>query len=174
MDAYGDEPGMGGGLPMIYNLVYCSRATAGVDDAVVSEIIASSRRHNPARGITGMLVFGGGIFFQWLEGPHASVAELMEQLRADPRHEAIVLLSEDCESRERVFPDWDMELVESADIRAVLLDALETVKGETNAATLRLHLAHLDAGDLTGGAAPESQALPRAHAAQDAAGPDPS
>ena len=68
MDAYGDEPGMGGGLPMIYNLVYCSRATAGVDDAVVSEIIASSRRHNPARGITGMLVFGGGIFFQWLEG----------------------------------------------------------------------------------------------------------
>ena len=150
MDAYGDEPGLGRGLPMIYNLVYCSRAAAGVDDGVVAEIIASARRHNPARGITGMLVFGGGIFFQWLEGPRASVAELMDRLRADTRHEAIVLLSEDSESRERVFPDWDMELVEPTDIRSVLLDALQTTKSEANAATLRLHLAHLDAGDLTG------------------------
>ena len=150
LDVYGDEPGMGTGLPIIYNLVYCSRAAAGVDDQAVTEIIASARRHNPARGITGMLVFGGGIFFQWLEGPRASVAELMEQLRADTRHESIVLLSEDSESRERVFPDWDMELVEPTDIRSVLLDALQTTKSEANAATLRLHLAHLDAGDLTG------------------------
>ena len=137
-------------MPMIYNLVYCSRAAVAVDDAVVAEIIASARRHNPARGITGMLVFGGGIFFQWLEGPHASVAELMEELRTDKRHESIVLLSEDSESRERVFPDWDMELVEPADIRDVLLDALQAAKSESSAATLRLHLAHLEAGDLTG------------------------
>ncbi len=150
MDAYGDEPGQGRGLPMIYNLVYCSRAAVGVDDAVVAEIIASARRNNPARGITGMLVFGGGIFFQWLEGPQASVAELMEQLRTDTRHESIVLLSEDSEARERVFPDWDMELVEPTDIREVLLDALQSARSESNAATLRLHLAHLETGDLTG------------------------
>ncbi len=151
MSPYGDEPGPGRGLPLLYNLVYCSRATSGVDDAAVSQIIASARRHNPRRGITGMLVFGGGIFFQWLEGPRGGIAELMAQLRSDTRHEAIVLLSEDEEPRERLFPDWDMELVDPSDIRNVLIDALDTARSENAAATLRLHLAHLDAGDLTGG-----------------------
>lgn len=153
MDGYGDEPRPGRGLPLMYNLVYCSRAAADVDDTAVSQIIAAARRHNPRRGITGMLVFGGGIFFQWLEGPRASIAELMEELRADARHDAIVLLSEDEESRERLFPDWDMELVDPSDIRNVLLDALASARSEATAATLRMHLAHLESGELIGGAA---------------------
>ena len=151
MGGYGDEPGAGRGLPMMYNLVYCSRAASGVDDSAVSRIIASARRHNPRRGITGMLVFGGGIFFQWLEGPRAGIDELMSELRADARHDGIVLLSEDEESRERLFPDWDMELVDPSDIRNVLLDALASARSESTTATLRRHLAHLDAGDLTAG-----------------------
>lgn len=61
-----DEPVAGHNYPLLYNVVYCSRATPGVDDAAVAKIIATSRRWNPAQGITGMLVFGSGIFFQWL------------------------------------------------------------------------------------------------------------
>jgi hypothetical protein len=147
---YGDEPGSGPREPLLYSLVYCSRAAAGVDDAEVARIIASARSHNPRKEITGMLVFGGGLFFQWLEGPRKSIAELMERLRRDARHDTIVLLSEDEEPRERLFPQWDMELVEPADIRDVLLDALETVENETSAAALRLHLANLDSGALMG------------------------
>ena len=78
---HGDEPLSGHAFPLLYNLVYCSRATAGVDDAAVDRIIASSRRHNPARGITGLLVYGGGIFFQWLEGPRDNITELMATLK---------------------------------------------------------------------------------------------
>ena len=140
-----DEPGFGHRLPLLLNVVYCSRAAADIDAASVDRIIATSRRNNPRWGITGMLVFGEGIFFQWLEGPRASIVRLMELLRSDVRHEQIVMLSEVEESRERLFPQWDMELVEAEQIRVVLLDALEVDHEPHNAEALRAMLAALEA-----------------------------
>jgi hypothetical protein len=150
--AAGDEPlsGRGSSDPLLYNLVYCSRATAGVDAAAVDRIVASARRRNPAQGITGMLVFGSGIFFQWLEGPRDNVTQLMAVLKADPRHENVVELSEIEEVRERLFPDWDMELVTSEHIREVLLDALSAAEDPKHAETLGLMLTQLDSGELSG------------------------
>jgi hypothetical protein len=145
---HGDEPISGWVQPPLHNIVYCSRAAAGVDDTAVASIIATARRLNPARAITGLLVFGSGIFFQWLEGPRDSVTELLAALRADPRHDHIVLLSESEEVRERLFPDWDMELVSGEHIRDVLLDALGTAEDEKNAQALRVMLEQLDTGRL--------------------------
>jgi hypothetical protein len=145
-----DEPGFGRAFPALYNLVYCSRATAGVDDAAVARIIASARRRNPELGVTGMLVFGSGIFFQWLEGPRDNVIELMSLLRADPRHENIIQLSEVEEVRERLFPDWDMELVSGDHIREVLQDAQSSASDPKNAQALTQLLAQLDSGELSG------------------------
>ena len=141
-----DEPMAGHRLPLLYNLVYCSRATPGVDDAAVARIIAASRRHNPARGITGLLVFGSGVFFQWLEGPRDNVLELMAALKTDPRHDQVVSLSESEEVRERLFPEWDMELVTPDAIREVLQDALGSAANESSAASLRQLLAQIDDG----------------------------
>lgn len=146
----GDEPLSGHAFPLLYNLVYCSRATAGVDDTAVARIIESARRHNPVYGITGLLVFGSGIFFQWLEGPRDNVQQLMARLEKDPRHENVVTISEGEEVRERLFPDWDMELVTAVDIRDVLLDALSTATDARNARTLSGLLEELDSGRLSG------------------------
>ena len=143
-----DEPMSGHVFPLLYNVVYCSRAVAGVDDAEVALIIESSRRNNPAQGITGLLVFGSGIFFQWLEGPRDNVTQLMATLKTDTRHENVVQLSATEEVRERLFPDWDMELVTGADIRDVLQDALDSAKEAKNAEALGLLLAQLDSGQL--------------------------
>ncbi len=148
--SHGDEPGFSPTEPALYNLVYCSRATAGMDDAQVLRIIATARRRNPELGITGMLVFGSGIFFQWLEGPRHNVAALMTRLRADSRHESIVLLSEVEEVRERLFPDWDMELVTGGHIREVLVDAQGSASDPKNAQALGQLLAELDSGQLSG------------------------
>ena len=151
----GDEPGEGLAFPLLYNLVYCSKATAGVDEAAVDRIIATSRRANPERGITGLLVFGSGIFFQWLEGPRHSVTELMDKLKSDPRHESVVIFSDNEEVRERLFPDWDMELVTTDDIHDVLSDALENAEDPHNASALATLLKELKSGRLTGlGTAP--------------------
>jgi hypothetical protein len=148
LHTHGDEPIPGLAFPLLYNMVYCSRATTGVDAAAVDSIIEAAQRYNPAQGITGLLVFGNGIFFQWLEGPRHSVLELMARLKTDPRHENIVQISETEEVRERLFPDWDMELVTATDIRDVLVDALDHAKEEQNAASLRQLVEQLDSGEL--------------------------
>jgi Sensors of blue-light using FAD len=144
-----DEPLSGHAFPLLYNLVYCSRSAPDVDDAEVARILATARRCNPAFGITGLLVVGGGIFFQWLEGPRDNVLQLMANLKADPRHSDVVALSESEEVRERLFPDWDMELVGTDDIRDVLLDAQDTVRDAKSAEVLRSLLAELDSGRIS-------------------------
>ena len=145
-----DEPMPGGNVPLLYNLVYCSRASEGVDAAAVDQIIETSRRYNPPRSITGLLVFGSGIFFQWLEGPRDSVLALLALLKKDARHHNVVMLTSGEEVRERLFPDWDMELVTADAVRDVLVDALDSAQDPKNAEALRALLQQLDAGLLNG------------------------
>ena len=61
-----DEPLADDNLPLLYHVVYCSRAAAGIDDAAVDRIIQTAHRNNPRYGITGLLVFGSHTFFQWI------------------------------------------------------------------------------------------------------------
>ena len=67
-----------------------------------------------------MLTYGGGMFLQWLEGPHHFVHELMALIRKDPRHDCVLQLHAMSAVQDRIFPDWSMELVEPQDIRSVL------------------------------------------------------
>ncbi len=123
-----------------FSLVYCSQVTAGVGDADVDAIIAASRRRNAVLGITGILVFGSGVFFQWIEGPKTEVLELIKLIESDRRHEMMVTLSTDEEVRERIFPSWDMELVDAENIQEVLQDALETAQDQKSVDALNLML----------------------------------
>ena len=65
-----------------------------------------------------------------------------------PDHDSIVPLSTTQEVRERLFPDWGMELVTATDIRDVMADALDHARDPQNAAALRLLLEELDSGKL--------------------------
>lgn len=132
--------------PSIHNLVYCSRGAVGMDEAEITKIIATAQRHNPQFGITGLLVFGSGYFFQWLEGPKDNVQSLMNIISADPRHHSVVVLSQADEIRERLFPDWAMELVQAEDIRVVLEDAVEDARDPKQKKALALMLKELNAG----------------------------
>jgi len=75
------------------------------------------------------------------------VTALMATLKADARHDTIVELSANEEVRERLFPEWDMEFVESTDIREVLLDALDDAEDPKNVAALGALLEHIDASE---------------------------
>ncbi|MDT7950317.1 MAG: BLUF domain-containing protein [Acetobacteraceae bacterium] len=144
-----DEPGLprdpddDATAPTLYTFVYCSRAAEGVGDAEVDRIIEAAQRHNLTCGITGVLVFGSGVFFQWIEGPGAEVRKLVASLHGDPRHYDIVSLDQSEERRERLYPNWQMERVGADDIREVLQDALESAEDENNVAALRRILDHL-------------------------------
>lgn len=132
---------------LLYSVVYCSRAADGLGDADVDRILESARRRNPMLGITGVLVFGGGLFFQMLEGPRENVRQLMDLLHGDARHHGIIELSETEEMRERLFPDWDMELTTPDDIREVLINARDDAAAGAPAQALEDLLAQLDAGE---------------------------
>ena len=135
-----DEPGAVFKERPLFNLVYCSQVSAGVGNDDVDAIVATSRRCNPALGITGILVFGSGIFFQWIEGPKDEVLGLIKRIETDTRHEMMVILSTDEDIRERVFPTWDMELVGAEHIKEVMQDALETAQDKKNVDALKLML----------------------------------
>lgn len=142
------EGGSDYAAPILGAFVYCSRAAEGVDDAEVDRIIERSQRRNVARDITGVLVFGGGVFFQWVEGPPAQVENLIAILHGDPRHRDIVTLDRSVEKRARLYPNWEMERVGVDDIRAVLEEALGSAEDESNVAALKRILEHLDSGPL--------------------------
>ena len=143
-----NDPDYDATAPKLYTFVYCSRATDGVDDAEVNRLIEAARRRNLTRGITGLLVFGSGVFFQWIEGPAAEMRKLMASLHADPRHHDIVSLDQSEENRERLYPNWQMERVGADDIREVLQDALGSAEDESNIAALKRILEHLAARSL--------------------------
>lgn len=149
-----DEPGfpreadLGYSAIALETFVYCSRASEGVGDVEVDRIIEFSQRRNAARGVTGMLVYGNDVFFQWVEGPPTEVRNLIASLHGDSRHHDIVELDRSVDKRERLYPGWEMERVEADDIRAVLLDALESAEDQNNVAALKRILEHLDSAPL--------------------------
>ena len=86
-------------------LLYRSIAADGLGPDVIFEIIETS-----ARDVTGFLVQSNGAFLQLVEGPAASLDELLDVLACDPRHHSIeVLVREDI--AQRSFPRWRMERV---------------------------------------------------------------
>jgi hypothetical protein len=128
----------------IHHIVYCSQAVQHMDKETLEKIINTARYHNPRFGITGLLVFGSGIFFQWLEGPKDNLTSLFKIISADPRHSNVVLLTKEDEFRERLFPNWDMELVAAEDISAVLEDAMHDASDPKQKNTLANMLQELN------------------------------
>lgn len=98
---------------MIDHLVYVSQARAGLTDDDIAAILATSREHNPAQAITGMLLFAErrdgrrGSFMQLLEGPAEAVETLRRRIFDDPRHHTKIVV-ERGSGEDRSFPDWSM------------------------------------------------------------------
>lgn len=116
-------------------VVYISTAVAG-QAPVVDDILSVSRRNNMRDGITGLLYADGRRFLQALEGPEAKVEAALSRIAADPRHRAIVTLSQRSVPA-REFGSWDMAVRrpgdEGADFVArvdrLIADAAPAVRG---------------------------------------------
>ena len=101
---------------MIFRLLYISTARPGHDAAEISAILKRAQARNRQSGLTGLLVYDGRRFMQYLEGDETKVRETYFRIKSDPRHYAVVVLREHF-SEERQFSDWDMALRESANGR---------------------------------------------------------
>ena len=105
---------------MLVRLLYASRSAQPVTAEVIEAILAQSRAHNPALGITGILCQSGDIFMQVLEGGREAVNALYNQIARDPRHRDVVILHYE-EVTERRFAGWTMGQVNLAKVNPSLL-----------------------------------------------------
>jgi hypothetical protein len=92
--------------PLIH-LIYASVGTKEFAEQDLAAILRVARHKNEALGVTGMLLFADGNFFQVLEGEPAVVDGLYERIGQDPRHEKLVKIIREPIAR-RSFADWTM------------------------------------------------------------------
>lgn len=83
---------------------YVSRQKVPMTRDEIDDIVRVSARNNPSRRVTGAMMASGSIFFQIIEGPEASVDELLEVIRNDPRHVDFVCLGVQEACSTRLFP----------------------------------------------------------------------
>lgn len=91
--------------------LYHSRLADPADTTCVAEIIEAARTFNWSAGITGMLVFDGTGFFQYMEGPPEQLTLLIESIARDPRHVAFTPLFPQARIDRRRFANWSMAYV---------------------------------------------------------------
>ncbi|WP_159602874.1 BLUF domain-containing protein [Hydrogenophaga sp. PBL-H3] len=97
--------------PALATLVYRSRCVTPLDDPGLNQLVEAALQRNAAESVTGLLIYDGGRFLQWLEGPTESVDRIWQSIRADSRHTDVEILGH-MPSTVRCFPDWGMKLGE--------------------------------------------------------------
>ena len=91
----------------IYHILYRSKAVPGLPKEELAKILASSRKNNPPRKVTGLLIYRQGYFLQLLEGPEEAVAERFGVIMRDTRHDDVEIMVR-TKSSEHLLANWDM------------------------------------------------------------------
>ena len=101
-------------------LLYRSDSELSGSDRAVREaafaISDAARERNSAEGVTGALMFVGGVFVQLLEGEGLAVETVFERICRDPRHRRLTLLDYS-QVESLAFDGWGMVAFEG-DTRA--------------------------------------------------------
>jgi hypothetical protein len=91
----------------LIHCIYTSKASPSFEDHAIPRLLEAARSNNAMRGITGMLLYVEGNFFQVLEGNEAAVTQVFDRIRADSRHVRVTQII--CEPLfERAFSEWTM------------------------------------------------------------------
>lgn len=90
-------------------VVYRSRAVAEMSPPQLQDLTRVAQARNGREAITGLMLYDGGQFYQWLEGPEQGVDRVMSSICQDPRHTNIEILNNQMAPK-RTFGDWNMKL----------------------------------------------------------------
>ena len=91
----------------IVHCVYSSAATFEFSQDDIITLLEKARNKNLGLGITGMLLYDSGSFFQVLEGRPDDVMSLLKTIQNDKRHDQVVKIIYE-EIEERDFLEWTM------------------------------------------------------------------
>jgi hypothetical protein len=105
---------------MLVRLLYASRTAEPLTPEVIDNILATSRKTNPALGVTGLLCHSDEIFMQVLEGGRDTVNRLYSRICQDSRHRDVIVLHYE-EITERRFSNWTMGQVNLERVNPAIL-----------------------------------------------------
>ena len=106
----------------LVHCIYTSVGTEPFSKEYIVDLLDKAKKKNAALGVTGMLLYDEGSFFQVLEGDPDAVSSLVKTIQKDERHDRVVkLILEPIEARD--FSDWTMGY---SDIK---LDDLNQIEG---------------------------------------------
>lgn len=95
----------------LHCFLYHSQIAPQADISCVADIVKTARNFNKTQGITGLLVFDGQRFCQYIEGPQPALQNLIDSIARDPRHIAFTPLHQNHCEQERKFANWAMAYV---------------------------------------------------------------
>ena len=91
----------------LIHIVYSSAAGVEFGQGELLDLLNVSRANNARVGVTGILLFYKGSFFQVLEGHEPEVRQTYEKVSKDPRHSKMLKIIEGPVEK-RAFQDWTM------------------------------------------------------------------
>jgi len=111
-------------------MLYISDAVDDLSEDSINTILESAKKNNPSRGITGLLVYGGGVFAQVLEGPERDVLKKYVEIMTDTRHRncRIVYITT---TTERIFKDISMAALQAIPLELAHIAELRAHRRET-------------------------------------------
>lgn len=107
--------------------LYYSHLASDADLTCIAAIVKTARQFNKTESITGMLVFDGQRFCQYIEGPRGPLTALIDRIAQDPRHTNFTPQHYASVEGERLFSNWSMAYVVVDDDEP--LDALSQLRG---------------------------------------------
>ncbi|MBL8506247.1 MAG: diguanylate phosphodiesterase [Methylobacillus glycogenes] len=99
---------------MLSILVYRSRLSRPLAQDELSNLVDKAAKRNQENGVSGILLFDGEHFFQYIEGPDKALKATYEHIRSDPLHHHVVTLLSDYAPSAR-FSNWAMQLIDARD-----------------------------------------------------------
>jgi len=91
----------------LIQLIYSSSANQTFRRSELTELLIKARQNNRRCGVTGILLYAEGSFFQVLEGEPETVDRLFASIQRDQRHKHVTAIIREPVS-ERAFGDWTM------------------------------------------------------------------
>lgn len=102
-------------------ITYISEATHEIDADTLDSISTVSQRNNQQLGVTGVLIFLKGFFFQVIEGEEATLDQLYHKIAQDPRHKNITCLKTELAIKQRLFGEWSMRAINLGEAEDLIL-----------------------------------------------------
>jgi hypothetical protein len=108
-------------------MLYCSLARDPLTESELDNLADQAARWNKLDKISGMIMYGDGVFVQLFEGPRDAVADLWARLLRDKRHHGVTQLFHRTEVQERSCDGFHLQMVPREQLKAIIHEAKQEI-----------------------------------------------